>query len=96
MPRVGISPRARQDLQRLYAFLEVKSETVASRAIDIIEAAFIPLTRMPKIGRPVGTTLRELIIDFGHSGYLALYHFNEAQNEIIILAIRHQLEDDYK
>lgn len=96
MPRVRVSPRAGQDLQRLYNFLKAKSEAVASRAIDTIEATFIPLTRMPKIGRPVGTTLRELIIDFGNSGYLALYHFNEAQNDIVILAIRHQLENDYK
>ena len=96
MPRVKLSARARLDLARLHRFLAEKDSTLASRAIDDIYASVVHLKRMPKIGRPVQAGLRELIIDFGSSGYLALYDFDEAADEIIILAVRHQRENNYK
>ena len=96
MPRVKLSARARLDLVRLHRFLAEKDATIASRAINEIYASLVPLTRMPKIGRPVRAGLRELIIDFGSSGYLALYDFDETAGEIVVLAVRHQKELDYK
>ena len=50
------------------------------------------------IGRPVEDhgDLRELVIDFGTSGYLALYRFEPTMDAVTILAIKHQREDDYK
>jgi len=95
MPHLRISPRAQFDLLRLYRFLANKSPATGSQAIDAIEAALIPLTHMPKIGRPVTDGLRELIIDFGSSGYLALYDFDELADEVLVLAVRHQREKDY-
>ncbi len=38
--------------------------------------------------------LRELIIPVGNSGYVALYDIEDACT-VTILAVRHQLEDDY-
>jgi plasmid stabilization system protein ParE len=38
-------------------------------------------------------TLRELLIPFGKGGYAAIFRIRD--REIRILAIRHQLEDDY-
>ena len=38
--------------------------------------------------------LRELLITFGASGYVALYEI-EDEHTITILAVRHQREDDY-
>jgi hypothetical protein len=38
--------------------------------------------------------LRELIISFGRSGYVALFEI-EGADEVVINAVRHQLEDDY-
>lgn len=96
MPHVRLSARAQLDLVRLHRFLTEKDSATASRAIDEIQASLIPLTRMPKIGRPVEDSLRELIIDFGNSGYLALYDFDEAIEEVVVLAVRHQKEFDYK
>jgi plasmid stabilization system protein ParE len=49
----------------------------------------------PLIGRIVERGLRELVISFGRSGYLALYRFVPARREVRILAIRHQRELDY-
>ncbi len=38
----------------------------------------------------------ELVIDFGATGYLALYRFEPSLDVVTILAIKHQREDDYK
>jgi len=95
MPRLRITPRAQSDLLRLYRFLAAKSPSAASQAIDAIEAAFIPLTHMPQIGRPVAGSIRELVIDFGSDGYIALYDFEEVTDEVLVLAVRHQRENDY-
>ncbi len=51
----------------------------------------------PDIGRPLvdHPTLRELVIGFGDSGYLALYRHNPGLNMVYVLAFRHQKEVDY-
>jgi plasmid stabilization system protein ParE len=41
----------------------------------------------------MGQEYRELIINFGDSGYIALYHFDG--RNVTILALRHQREVDY-
>ena len=49
------------------------------------------------IGRPLPNNfnLRELIIDFGVSGYVALYRYDREQDAVYILAFRHQKEAGY-
>lgn len=98
MPLVRLSARARSDLSRLHAFLVSKDPNAANRAVLAIRAAFVQLTRAPLIGRPVEDSydLRELVIDFGAAGYLALTRFEPALDAVTILAIKHQREDDYK
>lgn len=97
MPRVILSPGAFRDLQRLREFLRPKSQEAAQRSARVIIKAIQVLGLQPGIGRPaedLGLDCRELPIDFGSSGYLALYRLKG--DEVIILAIRHQLEDEYK
>lgn len=65
-------------------------------AVNTIAADFIPLTHLPMIGRHVEEELWELSIEFGRSGYFALYDFDQDIDTVIILAIRHQREKDYK
>lgn len=97
MSRVKLSPLAQSDIKRFYDFLAAKDTVVATNAVDAIVSSFIPLTRLPKIGRKKdGTDLRELIIDFGSSGYIALYDFDEDLDEVVITALRHQKENDYR
>ena len=96
MPQIKLSTRASSDLKRLYDFLSEKDERVANNAIDTIKASFKYIAQMPLIGRPVDDELRELVIDFGSSGYIALYHYDTYIDVVIILAIRHQREFDYK
>ena len=57
-----------------------------------IQSAVDNLAAHPLVGRRVEGDLRELIISYGHSGYVALYRFVVSQDEVRILAIRHQRE----
>lgn len=57
-------------------------------AVDILE-------HHPFVGRIVRGDLRELVISFGRTGYIALYRFLPGNDEVRILAIRHQRELDY-
>jgi hypothetical protein len=56
------------------------------------------LAKTPLLGRSVDGAgdLRELVIDFGASGYLALYRVDRALDVVIVLAIKHQSEDGYR
>jgi plasmid stabilization system protein ParE len=98
MPYLVFSARAQADIALLYRFLAEKDMHAAARAVVTLRDAFQPLTRSPMIGRPVEERLelRELVIDFGASGYLALYRFDPSTDTVAILAIKHQLEIDYK
>lgn len=75
-----------------------KDPNAAKRALLAIREAFMSLKHSPMIGRPVEDRggLRELVIDFGASGYLAMYRFEPPLDAVTILAIKHQREDDYK
>lgn len=98
MPQVKLSARAQSDLSRLHAFLLGKDVNAAKRALFAIREALMPLQYSPLIGRPVEDRedLRELVIEFGASGYLAIYRFEANLDVVTVLAIKHQREDDYK
>ena len=55
------------------------------------------LEASPDIGRPFPETpeLRELVIDFGDSGYVVLYRHEPAADAVYVLAFRHQKEAGY-
>ncbi|HAX19576.1 MAG TPA: type II toxin-antitoxin system RelE/ParE family toxin [Hydrogenophaga sp.] len=98
---VRYSASARDDLIRLYQFLLDRASTVedldvAERALSAITSAVDSLGRSPFIYRKAGQSpfLRELLIPFGHSGYVALFEIEDAST-VTILAVRHQLEDDF-
>ena len=69
---------------------------VAERALDAIESAVGGLAQSPFICRKAGKSpfLRDLVMPFGHSGYVALFEIEDAATATI-LGARHQLEDDY-
>lgn len=98
MPQVKLSARAQTDLSRLHAFLRRKDANAAKRALFAIREALMPLQHSPMIGRPVEDRedLRELVIEFGTTGYLAIYRFEANLDAVTILAIKHQREDDYR
>jgi plasmid stabilization system protein ParE len=96
MPRLIWAPAALRDVQRLYRFLAPKNADAARRAVKTIRESVQILALQPGVGRPaqdMEPEYREWPIDFGHSGYVALYHFDG--QTILIVAVRHQKELDY-
>lgn len=96
MPHLIWSPPALADTQRLYRFLATKDQHAASRAIKAIRTSVKLLAHQPELGRPIedmDTAYREWVIDFGSSGYIALYRLEG--DTATILAVRHQKEAGY-
>ena len=90
------SPSALADVQRLFRFLAQKDEATASRGIKTIRSGVKILAHQPEVGHLVidmDSMFREWLIDFGSSGYIALYCFDG--ETATILAVRHQKEAGY-
>lgn len=73
----------------------VHDPSAVRNAAAAISEAVEMLARHPLIGRVVESELRELVISFGRTGYIALYRFLPVPDEVRILAIRYQRELDY-
>ncbi len=97
MPRVIITQTARLGLDRCRCFLTVRNSQAARRAGQVIDRQFALLWTHPDIGRPFAEApeLRELVIGFGASGYVALYRHEAAADAVYVLAFRHQKEAGY-
>ncbi len=99
---VSYTHAARDDLLRLFEYLlkgadRLEELDAAQAAIDAItEALDRQLGRNPFGFRKAAESpfLRELLIPFSSSGYVALYEI-EGGKRVNILALRHQREDDY-
>ena len=100
---VQFSAAADEDLERLFDFIlqrELDSEAgdldIPERALQAIKEGIGFLRSSPFACRKVGASpfIRELVITFGRSGYVALYEIVDGST-VIIGAIRHQREDDY-
>ena len=94
MSRLVVTPGAARGLERCRQFLAQKSASASRRAAQAIIRQFEVLTTQPGIGRPVEDEpeLRELIVDFGDSGYVTLYRYEPQSDTVSILAFRHQRE----
>jgi plasmid stabilization system protein ParE len=100
--RVRLTRGAEADLDRLFDFvIERELErggdlSLAEHALAAIRAGFATLGSSPFTCRKASQSpfLRELIIPFGRSGYVALFEI-ESAHEVLVLAVRHQREDDY-
>jgi plasmid stabilization system protein ParE len=79
-------------LERAFQFLRDSNLDAARHAVTAIQSAVDNLAGHPLVGRRIEGDLRELIISYGQTGYVALYRFVVARDEVRILAIRHQRE----
>lgn len=95
MAQVIYSARALDDIERAFEFLAEHDPASAVNAAAAIRHGVEALAEHPLIGRSVTAGLRELVISFGKTGYVALYWFSPERAEIWILGIRHQRELDY-
>ncbi|TAM10811.1 MAG: type II toxin-antitoxin system RelE/ParE family toxin [Nevskiaceae bacterium] len=94
--RVLFTQAARDDIVRLHRFLAERNVTAADAALVTIAEAWERLRDMPFACRKADADtpfLRELIIPFGHTGYVALFEIDDAET-VTVLAVRHQREED--
>jgi plasmid stabilization system protein ParE len=99
---VSFTPAARADLQRLLDFLidraiDAEALMQALATIDALETEVqTRLSKTPSLYRHADgdTMLRELVVAAPGHGYLALYEITDAR-QVTVIAVRHQLEDDY-
>lgn len=101
--RVRLTVEAEADLERLFDFVverELQRDggdlALAERALEAIRSGFAILKASPFTCRKAAQNpfLRELVIPFGHSGYVALFEI-EGPGDVAVIAVRHQREDDY-
>ncbi len=96
---VRYTSQAEEDLLRLYDFLLEQDPSAAADALRALTKSMEMLEIFPFSCRKAQCAeenpfLRELIIPFGHSGYVALFEIEDPQT-VTILAVRHQRESDY-
>jgi plasmid stabilization system protein ParE len=97
MPHLVVGDAPRRKIGEVWRFYAQSDTKVASRAVSAIMDSFGKLLMNPNIGRPFSGDLylRELVIPFGATGFIALYRVEEHGN-IVILALRHQRERGFR
>jgi plasmid stabilization system protein ParE len=94
---IVFSEEALADLERIFEFNFERHPATALDHIEKIRGAVLLLDAHPEIGRRLpASTLRELVISHGKSGYVALYEHAPAEGLVRIAAIRHQREVGYR
>lgn len=94
---IVFAPGALEDLDRIFEFNVQQDPPSALAHIEHIRSAVMILDAHPEIGRRMrGSTLRELVISHGRSGYLAAYEYSPADGIIRVVAVRHQSERRYR
>ncbi len=92
---IAFSHGALDDLERIFRFHEQFDPHQARRQISTIESAILILNQHPRIGRLAESALRELLISVNESGFVALYQYDELDDVVRIVSIRHQREAGY-
>jgi plasmid stabilization system protein ParE len=92
---VEITQRALADLERLFDSIAAEDPRKAVEQIASVRKAFELLADHPLLGRPAEEGRRELILSRGRYGYIAKYRWLPAEDTVLILAVRHQLEAGY-
>jgi plasmid stabilization system protein ParE len=101
--RVRLTQHAQADLDRLFDIILERElarddgdPSLPEQAMAALRAGIATLKTSPFTCRKAGQSpfLRELLISFGRSGYVALFEIEDLSN-VVVVAMRHQLEDDY-
>jgi addiction module RelE/StbE family toxin len=89
---------ALDDLERIFEFNAQIDPTMALEHIQIVRSPVEILDDHPEMGRLArrGSTLRELVISQGKTGYIALYEYSPLEKLVRVVAIRHQREVGYQ
>ena len=96
MAQVIYSARSLVHIERAFQFLRDSNPAAVMDAVTAIQSAVDNLKGHPLIGHRIEGELRELIVSYGQTGYVALYRFVVSQDEVRVLAIRYQRELGYQ
>jgi plasmid stabilization system protein ParE len=83
-------------LKRLFEFIAVHNPKRTRERMLSLRRALELLSDHPLLGRPAEDGRRELVLSRGRYGYVAKYRWVPAEDVVLILAVRHQLEAGYK
>ena len=102
--QVRLTREAQEDVRELFDFLLHRELSrpgggdlsLADKAIAALESGFATLQSSPFTCRKASSNplLRELIVPFGATGYVALFEITDAQT-VTVATVRHQRESDY-
>ena len=95
MAQVALSATALSALEGAINARLAESGDAAMASASAIRSAVENLATHPLVGRRVEGDLRELVISYGATGYIALYRFIVQRDEVRVLALRHQREIGY-
>lgn len=95
MARVEITERALADVERLFDSIAADDPERARVQLLSVRNAFELLADHPLLGRVAEDGRRELVLSRGRHGYVAKYRWLPADEVVLILAVRHQLEAGY-
>ena len=85
------------DLEQIFDFAAQLDPEHAERQLGIIHRVIRVLDENPLIGRPIaGSSLRELVISSGKTGFIALYNADHLREQIRVVAIRRLREAGYR
>ena len=96
MPSVVYAERALDHLERALDFIRRENPAAAAGAVRAVTSAGALLAEHPLAGQRVHGDIRELVISFGATGFVALYRFEPLGQQVRILALRHQRELRYR
>ncbi len=101
--KVRLTRDAEADLDRLFDFLVERElardggdRDLPEQPMTELRCGIATLKASPFTCRKAGNSpfLRELIIPFGRSGHVALFEIEDGST-VALVAVRHQIEDDY-
>jgi plasmid stabilization system protein ParE len=93
--QVVYSACAVENIERAMQLQREKNAELAVASAPAIRSAVENLATHPLIGRRVEGDVRELVISYGATGYIALYRFDIQRDQVRVLALRHQREVGY-
>lgn len=91
MPQIVYTEEFISDFERLYAFLNEKNCSAAQKLAKLLGEKLELLATIPKAFAYFGD-FRLYLLEFGSSGYVILYDFDEDADLLILLRIKHQKE----
>jgi toxin ParE1/3/4 len=90
--RLRLAPRLQRDVDRITDHLLVHEVQDIEACLDEIFDALQILAVHPHIGRPATAGRRELVIGKASRGYVASYWYDEADDVVVVTALRSQRE----